>query len=759
MIIVLWAWALAAFAQLEPREPSKFGDKLIGTWHSYQTFRQGSHVAFRGATAYMLTNSGLLIYDAESGEERRFGRVHGFPSGKTTGLFYDKAADFVFVTFEDGLVVYFREPEEMYFIRDVVVSENVINKAVYYAEGNGRFVYLSADFGLMAYDLSRRETRFSYFKIGDSPAFTPVLRHGFYQGRIYALTRLGDLYSADLSHPNLADGAAWRKDTSGVKNFCAAPNGVYIHAEASVGRFDGTEWTTVDSFANPRQRFRCFKPMPDGRIVYIPVESNNTVFVVGDTDLKTTKTVYDVYDFAADAQGRFSASADGYLGLTVFDKFMGYNRHESHLNVFHPENNEPPSNAAHRLAVGPGEIYIAPGSPYTDDGFYRVDLESGEWKLFPRDTVRSVDMKNYYQAFYVDGKAYMSAYELGVKEVERGEVQRTWVRNEGCLAPLGSLNPRVMGAAKDKQGNLWMILSDNNLPLLKISPNGTCNLYELPGLSNQSGIFAFALDDADNKWVVSRNQILVFNSPDSLNSPTGLRRLQQVEGRGGLPGGSKLNCLALDKDGHMWVGSSNGISVYYVAAAALRSTYDATCPVFNFRCLLEAETVNDIYVDGANRKWMATENSGVYVFDATGTRQIAQFTVNNSPLPSNRVTDIEAEPRTGEIFFATEGGLVSFKGNATEGVESNDELFVYPNPVRGDYDGPINVYPSVAGSVVKIVTPTGRLVRELESEGGRTVWDGRDLAGMKVQPGVYVVLVSTDDGKNKGMAKFAVLGN
>lgn len=756
MIIVLWAWALSALAQLEIREPNKFGDKLIGSWHSYQTFRQGSHIAFRNGVAYMLTTSGLLIYNTATGEERRYGRVQGFPAGKATGLFYDKASDYVFVAFDDGLIVYFRIPEEAMFIRDVVVSENVINKSIHYIEGNGLFVYISGDFGLMVYDLIRKETRFSYFKIGDSPAFTPVESHGFFNGRIYVLTRQGNLYSADLSHPNLADGAAWQKELSGVKNFCTGRGGVYVHTENFINRFDGTQWTTLETFAQALQAFRRFRSVADGRVVYIPVETNNTVFVVGDT-LK--KAVFDVYDFALSEDGRFSASADGYLGLSVFDKFMGYNLYESHRDVFSPDNDEPPSNAVHRLAVGPGEIYIAPGSPYTDDGFYRIDLQTGKWTLFPRDTVRSVDIKNYYQAFYVDGKAYLSAYEIGVKEVERGEVKRVWLKNEECFAPPGNLYPRVVGAAKDKQGNLWMILSDNNLPLLKISTDGSCRLYPLPGVSNLTGLFAFAIDDADNKWVVSRNQVLVFNDPERVATDNGLRRLEQAEGRGGLPAGSKLNCIAKDKDGHMWIGSTNGISVYYVAAAVLRSTYDAACPVFNFRCLLEAETVNDIYVDGANRKWIATQNSGVYVFNSDGTRQIAQFTVNNSPLPSNRVTDIEAEPNTGEIFFATEAGLVAFKGTATEGVESNEDVYVYPNPVRGDYDGLISIYPSVAGSVVKIVTPTGRLVRELESEGGRTVWDGRDLTGQKIQPGVYVVLVSTDDGKNKGVTKFAVLGN
>ncbi|MCS7085958.1 MAG: hypothetical protein NZ534_07785, partial [Bacteroidia bacterium] len=721
------------------------------------TFRQGSHVAFRDGAAYMLTPSGLLIYDVKTGTERRFGRVQGFPPGKSTGLFYDRSSDFIFVTFAEGLIAYFRVPEQMLFIYDVSSSENLVNKTVYYAEGDGRFVYFSADFGLMAYDLTRRETKYSYFKIGDNPSFTPVLRHGFFQGRIYAHLKTGDLYSADLSNPNLADGAAWRKDFSGVKNFCAASAGVYVHADASIFRFDGVRWTKADSFSVPQNAFRLFKPLSNGKVVYIPAENDrNTVFVVGEA---RRKTVYDVYDFDVSQDGLYSAAADGYLGLTVYDGFMGWNRYESHVGVYHPDNDEPPSNAVHRLAVGPGEVYIAPGAPYSDDGFYRVDLHTGRWTFYPTDTVESVELKNFDRAFWAGGNAFLGAYERGVVELERGAIRRVWTADGGCFSPLGNRAPRLVGAAYDPDANLWMLLSDNDLPVLRIAPDGSCRQFALPGVTSTSALFALTIDDAGNKWVAAGNRIVVFRDAARAASGQDVRRLEQTEGRGGLPGASKLKCLALDKKGDMWIGSTAGVTVYYAAATALFSGNDASCPVYNFRCLLEAETVNDICIDGANRKWIATENSGVYLFDPDAVRQIAHYTLHNSPLPSNRVTDIEIEPRTGEVFFATDAGLVSFRASATEGADSNDGLYVYPNPVLAGYDGPICVYPSMAGSVVKILTPTGRLVRELPSEGGRTVWDGRDTSGRKIEPGVYVVLVSTDDGKNGGMAKFAVLGN
>ena len=53
--------------------------------------------------------------------------------------------------------------------------------------------------------------------------------------------------------------------------------------------------------------------------------------------------------------------------------------------------------------------------------------------------------------------------------------------------------------------------------------------------------------------------------------------------------------------------------------------------------LLASETILSIAVDPSNRKWIATNNSGVYLVNEDGTEILQQFTKDNSPLISHSV--------------------------------------------------------------------------------------------------------------------------
>jgi hypothetical protein len=112
---------------------------------------------------------------------------------------------------------------------------------------------------------------------------------------------------------------------------------------------------------------------------------------------------------------------------------------------------------------------------------------------------------------------------------------------------------------------------------------------------------------------------------------------------------------------------------------------------------------------------------------------------------------------TGEVFFATAKGLISYRGDATAGKENCDDVLVFPNPVLSDYSGPITIQGSSANSIVKITTVSGMLVREVVAQGGSATWDGMDLYGNRVASGVYLALISNDDGERACIGKFAVI--
>ncbi|MEM7514800.1 MAG: Por secretion system protein, partial [Bacteroidota bacterium] len=124
---------------------------------------------------------------------------------------------------------------------------------------------------------------------------------------------------------------------------------------------------------------------------------------------------------------------------------------------------------------------------------------------------------------------------------------------------------------------------------------------------------------------------------------------------------------------------------------------------------------------------------------------------------SNGVNDIAIDGKTGEVYFATDKGVISYRGDATDGATNCDEVLVFPNPVLADFEGNITIQGVTENAVVKIVTISGALVKEVRAQGGTAIWNGRDIRGERVSSGIYLAFGADQDGENGCVAKFAVL--
>jgi hypothetical protein len=126
-------------------------------------------------------------------------------------------------------------------------------------------------------------------------------------------------------------------------------------------------------------------------------------------------------------------------------------------------------------------------------------------------------------------------------------------------------------------------------------------------------------------------------------------------------------------------------------------------------------------------------------------------------LLSNNVLCIAIDPETGEVFFGTDKGICSYRGSATEGGDACDSYYVYPNPVKHEYGGPIAVRGLVANAHVKITDVSGNVVYETTANGGQATWSGTNYQGVRAHTGVYVVYVSNDDGSATCVTKFLMV--
>ena len=122
-------------------------------------------------------------------------------------------------------------------------------------------------------------------------------------------------------------------------------------------------------------------------------------------------------------------------------------------------------------------------------------------------------------------------------------------------------------------------------------------------------------------------------------------------------------------------------------------------------------------------------------------------------MPTNQVTDIEIDDKTGEVFIGTTGGLISYQGDAVSACNDCESALVYPNPVRPDYTGPIAIKGLTDLAYVKITDISGTLIYQGKANGSQMIWDGKNYKGERAKSGVYLVFSSTDLGKEKRVAK------
>jgi hypothetical protein len=124
---------------------------------------------------------------------------------------------------------------------------------------------------------------------------------------------------------------------------------------------------------------------------------------------------------------------------------------------------------------------------------------------------------------------------------------------------------------------------------------------------------------------------------------------------------------------------------------------------------------------------------------------------------SNNVHSIAINHETGEVFFGTSKGIISYRGTSTEGNEDFSGVYSFPNPVKHGYEGPVAIKGLMENTTVKITDISGTLVYETKSEGGQAIWNAKNFKDERVSTGVYMVFLTNEDGSQKAVTKILVI--
>lgn len=761
----------------------------IGEWRDHLSYTTIVAVAEGGEHIYSASTNGAFRYNKQTGEVERENKTNLLNDVGIQGLAWNSEVQGMLVYYSNGnldLLIQGRS----YNIGDIKRSSIIGNKGVYCAFMEGSRAYLGCGFGIVVVDLVSREVRETWF-IGPSAAQVRVNDIAMTADSIYAATASG-LFVAARNSPNLAFFESWRKRTDmgdalapGPFNAVAAFGGKLL---LNAPRASGGDSLLVLEPSGVWSRFaplfgkvnRNLSVSQDGQYVVIPHENEVHAY---DQGLQEVSYLNDYQGTPLSPRQAIRASNGA---IWVGDNSHGLLR-IGQGPVLRVVPNGPYTSSCWRMAAAGGNVYVTTGTVtgtwangYRQEGLHV--FMNGAWSTVDRRTNEFMAGANEFTGGIADMVAvtvdpndarhfYVGSWDEGVVEFRDGLPIQIYNPTNSALGY--DINPYmnrlyVGGLGYDAEENLWISNAWSTKPIVVRKKDGTWHSFTPGSLLGGNLLVAdvLALKSTGHKWIIRPrgNGILVYDSGSSLESSDDdqYKLLNNIEGSGGLPA-PDVYTIAEDHDGQVWAGTSRGIGVFYNPSAVFsaNSDFDAQEILIeqdgNVQVLLETEAINSIVVDGANRKWIGTQASGVYLVSRDGREELLHFTAENSPLPSNTIVNIAVDGSTGEVYFATDRGIMSYRSDATEGADQSDCAKVFPNPVRENYSGPIAITGLVRDSEVKITDVSGNLVYRTRSLGGQAIWDGNDMSGRRAATGVYMVFASDVSGSFKCNTKLLLV--
>ena len=756
----------------------------IGQWRDQLPYYECISVAEAGSRIYCATPYSIFYYDKDDNSIQRINKINGLSDIGISTINYSNDYNTLVVAYSNANIDLLKN-QTVINISDIKRSSILGNKTINNVYFIGKYAYLCCSFGIVVLDIEKEEVHDTYY-IGENGGQVNVLSltkddHD----TLFAASDKG-IYLASAKNPNLANYQNWKIDTR------INPNVKYTSITAFAGevvvnkrdetsvtdtlyRYSNAQWNPWILSGNDR--------ISNLRTCY------DMLMVVYNYSVKYFETSFalhnGIYDYQVMPNTLKAVPLDAILdknqSVWIADSKSGLISFAPATGLFQRINLSGPLTATvYNMKSLGNDLYVVPGgrdntySPFYVPGqIYHFDNTT--WNNLDGSNILNLNRYHDLVAISIDpndpGRVYAGSWGSGLLEFYNGNLVARYVENNSTLRHITS-NPdtsdiRVGGTCFDQDGSLWVVNTHNNYCLSRKSGTKWIG-FNIP-IINQADLGQMIISKTGQKWIQMRitnsnsNSILVFTdngTPDN-SADDQSKMLNSLVGNGNIPG-QNVYAMIEDKNGLIWVGTEKGIGVFYNPENIFSGqNFDAQQVLVQqglyVQYLMENEMVTALAVDGANRKWIGTDRGGLYLFSEDGTQQINHFTEENSPLFSNRISSLAINPLTGEVFVGTDKGIISYKGTATEGGETNQNVYAYPNPVKEGYQGWIAIKGLVTNAQVRITDIGGDLIFSTKAEGGQAIWDGKNFNGRKAKTGVYLVYASSDKGEEKVVTKILII--
>lgn len=753
----------------------------VGDWTIHTSFVGDAVASVVESHRWVYYQSGAFLFrlDKSSGENESLSKVNELSDMGIANIYYNSDRDYIVVVYKntnidvilsDGSVV--NMPE----IKDAVLTSSRTINDVTFAPG---LMYLATDFGYVVIDDSKMIVK-------ESHQYKEPLKSVAQVGKLLLLSTASKTYygDADKYYEHLTSFKVG--NLSGNCRFWPINDNTFYSIKNSTElvtiELDEEDNAICSSNQVLEHEATVIQRTLGGILLNVPDDS--TCYKVGEDGLNPQVICSngELCSASPDGEGAFWAAGSRGLHLLESDNYYIPNA-LSFASPFWMTYNQDQDKLYVSTTAANGICDIAsPTSINTYDGVKWADV-----------TPKDVPLKGNSQdgSFWLEflpgapNTYLMGTWFFGLLKVVDNEIVMTYDNTNSPMGKFWTMHPVT---SIDRFGNVWVVQPYRNethpvmvLPAAKVNSNEiTASDWVSPTIDGTyqpdkdastfcSRIISTRNSNYDIKLFTDgsfESPIVIWNSGGEIPSRPQQVSFKKFSDQDGLAvSWTNIKCLTEDLNGMVWMGTTEGICMFNPAQAFSGSAFSVVRPKVPRNDgtgladrLMDGIQVNDVAVDGANRKWIGTQSSGLFLVSADGSQVIKRFNTNNSPLASNTIYKVCCNPNSNSVYVTTPEGLYEYFSDSSPAAANYNDIYAYPNPVRPDYGGNVTIMGLMDNSLVKIADASGNVLAQMKSTGGMVTWDCCDQYGNQVKSGVYLVFCSQAGGGNEAVVtKIAVI--
>lgn len=749
----------------------------MGKWRTHLAYNSVSQIAQSTNNIYAVSEGALFSVNKNDTDDQIFySKMSGLSDANILKIDFDKANNQLLIIYQNGNIDIMHSAG-VNNIPDLHNKQMSSGKGVNNVFFKGDSAYLSCDFGILVLNMKKREISDTYI-IGTNSSEVKILATTIFKNKIYAVTA-NAVYSADVTNPNLVNYEYW-KNTTGLPGsgnyqsmFSFSGKLILLRNKKLYMMESNNSWTPLLSDKNINST-----NISNGKL--IANDGSNTFYVLNESFEKNEINIVGSTDIEYDDANQTYWLAGSALGVISYQTLSGK------LNYHKPLG--PAVNIPWDITFAGEKMFMVPGGRWSsqDNKPGRVMIyENGVWTNIDGTQIDAITGKAALDfvnvAVHPDDNShfFVTSYGTGLYEFRNNEFYKhhDHINTNGVIETVIPSDPyhymRLGGAIFDKDKNLLFVNNHSNSAIKILLSSGDWLALNYPKANNPTlGKIIISNLNPNQKWIASARftpGIFIWDDKGTLTDQsddknTFLSSFNDIDNVGSKITPTNFFCLEQDKNGVFWAGTDIGPLLFYNPSKAFEEDY--TCSRVKIPrndgtgladYLLQNEKIKAIAIDGANRKWIGTETSGLYLMSENGQETIQHFTSSNSPLLSDNIMSLAINPVSGEVFIGTSNGLISYQSDAAEDSGVYNNVYAYPNPVRENYNGVITITGLIANTQVKITDLNGNLIYQTISNGSIATWDGKDIHGRKVNTGIYMAICANEDGTQSTITKIMVI--